>query len=202
MPSLEILLNLLIAVIIGYLLGAIPVAALVSRYRGVDIFSTGTGLAGAGNVFHNVGRKEGFAVFAGDFAKGGLAIIIAYRLGLVDLMALSAATAVVLGHWHSPFTGFRGGDGLSSLGGAALVLLPVTALLSFAFATIVFVVARRTDYHPTLWSSAAGYGFLFWRASTSDANLGVALGVAALSLLVIGHAVLGHRRQGASSLPQ
>ena len=50
MISLEILLDLLIAVIIGYLLGAIPVAALVSRYRGVDIFTTGTGLAGAGNV--------------------------------------------------------------------------------------------------------------------------------------------------------
>jgi acyl-phosphate glycerol 3-phosphate acyltransferase len=202
MILLDTLLNLLIAVLIGYLLGTIPVAALVSRYRGVDIFSTGTGLAGAGNVFHNVGHKEGLAVFVGDFAKGGLAIIIAYRLGLVDHMALPAAAAVVLGHWHSPFTGFRGGDGLSSLSGVSLVLLPTTTLLSVAFATIVFIVARRTDYHPTLWSSAAGYGFLFWRATTSDASLAVALGIAALSLLVIGHAVLGHRRQRADSLPQ
>ena len=45
---------LLAACMVGYLLGSIPVAAWVSRSRGVDIFSAGTRLAGAANVAHNV----------------------------------------------------------------------------------------------------------------------------------------------------
>jgi acyl-phosphate glycerol 3-phosphate acyltransferase len=195
MISFDTLRDVLLAVLIGYLLGAIPVAALVSRYRGVDIFDTGTRLAGAANVYRNVGRKEGITVFLGDFAKGSLAVLIAYRLGLDGQMALPAATVVVLGHWHSPFTRFKGGDGLSSLLGVTLVFLPIVMVTSLAFAVMVFLVARRTDYHPTLVSGAAGYSFFLWRAGSSGADLGLALGVATLALLVLGHGILSHRRQ-------
>ncbi|MQF70307.1 glycerol-3-phosphate acyltransferase, partial [SAR202 cluster bacterium AD-804-J14_MRT_500m] len=58
--------------LIGYLLGSIPVAAIMSRIRGIDIFSTGTGLAGAANVARSVGNWSGVAVFAGDTGKGML----------------------------------------------------------------------------------------------------------------------------------
>ena len=200
MISFDTLLDVLLAVLIGYLLGAIPVAALVSRYRGVDIFDTGTGLAGAANVFRNVGRKEGITVFLGDFAKGSLAVLIAYRLGLDGQMALLAATAVLFGHWYSLFTHFKGGDGLSSLLGVTLVMLPSIMVMGLAIAIVVFLVARRTDYHPTLVSGAAGYSFLVWRAGSSGGDQGVALGIVALALLVLGHGILSHRRQGTSPL--
>ena len=45
------ILTLVASGVIGYLLGAIPFAQWVSRYiKGVDIFSTGTTLAGTANV--------------------------------------------------------------------------------------------------------------------------------------------------------
>ena len=49
---------LLLAIAIGYVLGAIPVADRISRRLGVNIFSTGTGLAGASNVRRTVGKRE------------------------------------------------------------------------------------------------------------------------------------------------
>ena len=85
MPSLDVL---LIAVLLGYLLGSIPVAYQVSRRRGVDIFARGTGLPGAANVYRAVGHKSGGLVFAGDLAKGALAIIVADRLGLEGVWVL------------------------------------------------------------------------------------------------------------------
>ena len=53
------ILQLFASGVIGYLLGALPFAQWVSRYiKGVDIFSTGTTLAGTANVFWNVGRRS------------------------------------------------------------------------------------------------------------------------------------------------
>ena len=36
--------NLLIAIVAGYLIGALPLAVRISRRQGVDIFAVGTGL--------------------------------------------------------------------------------------------------------------------------------------------------------------
>ena len=112
MMSLE---SLLLAIAVGYLLGAVPVAALVSRSRGVDIFAAGTRWAGAANVFRQVGHKAGIIVFLGDFAKGALVIIIATRLGLEAHMLLLPAMLALVGHWRSVFTRFKGGDGILRL---------------------------------------------------------------------------------------
>ena len=64
------MISILIAVGVSYLIGAIPLAAVVSRLRGVDIFTSGTGLPGAANVLRNVGYVEGGLVFWGDVLKG------------------------------------------------------------------------------------------------------------------------------------
>ena len=66
-----------IAMILGYLLGAIPVAERIGRRKGVDLFQSGTGLAGASNVRRTVGKKAGFFVMVADFAKGLAAVMLA-----------------------------------------------------------------------------------------------------------------------------
>ncbi len=190
MTSLE---SLLLAIVVGYLLGAVPVAALVSRSRGVDIFTAGTRWAGAANVFRQVGHKAGIIVFLGDFAKGALVIIIASRLGLEAHMLLVPAMLALIGHWRSVFTRFKGGDGLSTLLGITIALFTVDTLISAVPAIPIGFLARYTGHHPTLWGGAVGYGILLWR--TADAGPVLALGVLALAILVLGHAVLSHRRQ-------
>ena len=75
------ILQLVASGVVGYLLGSLPFAQWVSRYiKGVDIFSTGTTLAGTANVFWNVGRRSALLVFAGDVGKGSAAIAVAWAL--------------------------------------------------------------------------------------------------------------------------
>ena len=189
---------LLLAVLTGYLLGSIPMAAWVSRLRGVDIFSTGTGLAGAANVSRSVGRWPGGVVLVGDAAKGMLTVVAAYRLGLEGGLVLLPAMAALAGHCRSVFTRFRGGDGLSTLVGITLVVLPMYSLLSLVTGGIVALIARGTGHHPTLWGGTAGYGFLLLRIPMSEENSALVLGVALMALMVLAHGVVGHRRRAAS----
>jgi len=62
----------ILGLIVGYLLGCIPTAYIVSRARkGIDIRTVGSGNIGGANVMREIGTGEG--VFAGllDIAKGG-----------------------------------------------------------------------------------------------------------------------------------
>ena len=82
--------NVVAAILLGYLLGALPFAHLASRMRGVDIFSTGNTQAGTANVFWNVGRRTGALVFVADLTKGAAAVTIAGLLDVPPPLALAA----------------------------------------------------------------------------------------------------------------
>ena len=181
--------------IMGYVLGSIPVAALVSRTRGVDIFSTGTRLAGAANVARNVGNRYGVAVFAGDAGKGILTVMMATRLGADGSIVLVPAAAALAGHWRSVFTRFRGGDGLSTLVGITVAALPAYSIIVVVTGGIVALIARRTGHPPTLWGGIAAYSFLLLRAPISQDNTFIDLGIVCLALMVLIHGVIGHRRR-------
>jgi acyl-phosphate glycerol 3-phosphate acyltransferase len=179
----------------GYVLGSIPVAAIVSRTRGVDIFSTGTRLAGAANVARNVGNWHGVAVFAGDAGKGILTVMMAIRLGAEGSMILVPATAALAGHWKSVFTRFRGGDGLSTLVGITVAALPAYSIVVVVTGGVVALIARRTGHPPTLWGGIAAYSFLLIRAPISQDNTFIDLGIVCLALMVLIHGLVGHRRR-------
>ena len=77
------ILNTIIAVVIGYLLGSIPSAYIAGRLKkGVDVRQVGGGNVGALNVMREVGVAVGFAVLAADIAKGVVAVFVAQWLGL------------------------------------------------------------------------------------------------------------------------
>ena len=191
--------SLLLAILIGYLLGSIPVAVLVSRRHGVDIFSAGTGLAGAANVSRTVGRWNGMAVAWIDAAKGILAVMAAHRLGIQGEMILLPAMAALAGHWRSVFTRFRGGDGLATLVGITVAVLPIYGTLVVVTGGLVSVIARGTGHHPTLWGGTAGYSVLLLRSPLSGENTIVVLGIVTLALMVLIHGVVGHRRRRPAS---
>ena len=55
---------------LAYLLGSIPVGLLLSRLKGMDIRTVGSGNIGATNVFRSVSKALGIATFVGDALKG------------------------------------------------------------------------------------------------------------------------------------
>ncbi|MCJ7743071.1 MAG: glycerol-3-phosphate acyltransferase, partial [Dehalococcoidales bacterium] len=68
----------IIAIIIGYLLGSIPPAYVITRLvTGKDIRKIGGGNVGARNVFVEVGKAAGIGVGVFDVLKGAGAVALA-----------------------------------------------------------------------------------------------------------------------------
>lgn len=133
---------IVLAALIGYLLGAIPFGLLIGRAtRGIDIREYGSHRTGATNALRTLGAKAAALVFVLDVAKGVAAVLIARALfaddPLVEWAAAAAGFAAICGHNWSVFIGFTGGRGVATSGGAlgamspwsVLVVLPVVVLV-------------------------------------------------------------------------
>ncbi len=186
--------SLLLAVLAGYVLGSLPVAQLVSRRYGVDIFSSGTGLAGASNVYRCVGRGPALVVFAGDVVKGAATVRLGQFLGVENPWLLLPAAAAIVGHWNSIFTRFRGGDGLATLGGVAVALYPSYAFIGIAVAVLVSLGAQKMSY-TSLLSIVFGYATFATLGLVNDIDSLVILGLGVLCVIVLAHASIGHLRR-------
>ena len=182
------------AVLVGYLLGSIPFALIAARLRGVDIFSTGSNEAGTANVFWNVGHRTGSVVFIGDVAKGSAAIIIAHLLDVPSLLILLVGAAAIIGHWKSLFAGFRGGDGMASLMGITLVLMPSLAPLSVATGVAVMLLMRRSIWRSS-WGIAACYVVLTGLSLYYQMDRDLVLGLAVLAGSVLIRSNIARRRR-------
>lgn len=107
-----------------YLLGGIPWGLVLGRFQGVDVRKHGSGSTGATNTLRVLGWQFSVAVFALDFAKGLLPVLIARWAGWDGWIIGMAAILPVIGHCWSPYIGFKGGKGMATSGGAAVGLMP------------------------------------------------------------------------------
>ena len=74
--------KLILAAVIGYLLGCIPTGVLVARISGVrDIRTLGSGNSGTTNVLRNLGWLPSVLTLVGDCLKGYAACLIGKQLG-------------------------------------------------------------------------------------------------------------------------
>ena len=190
--------TLLTTMVVAYVLGALPLADQISRRNGVDIFSTGTGLAGATNVRKEVGRVPAFFVLVGDLGKGALAILVAKLMGLEAPLILLPAAAAVVGHWKSVFSGFRGGDGLVTLGGAIIAMLGSVGVIGIAASILVAFGGQRLPYS-SLFSIVFGYATIAALSVAYDRETTIVLGIGGLCALVLAFALNGHRRRRQTS---
>ncbi|MAT37171.1 MAG: acyl-phosphate glycerol 3-phosphate acyltransferase [Acidimicrobiaceae bacterium] len=130
----------LLLVVVSYFIGTFPSAHLVAGRVGLDPTKRGSGNPGAANVYRIVGQWSGIAVFFADFLKGVLAASIGYAAGgkYLGVICWGAAT---LGHVAPLTRRLRGGKGVATAGGGAIVLFPIAAAICFG---IFFVVAKTT----------------------------------------------------------
>ncbi len=183
---------------VAYVIGAFPMAVWLSRWRGVDIHSAGTGLPGAANVMRSVGRLEGALVLSWDLVKGGLAVLAGWWIGADGTQVLFPVGAVLMGHWFSVFSGFRGGDGLGTIGGAVIALFGATGVITVVVAMLVALGGQRMPY-PSLLSIVFGYGTLAGLSLTQEGDVALTAGVGGLAGFVLARAILGHVRRRHSS---
>jgi glycerol-3-phosphate acyltransferase PlsY len=149
-------LNRVLAVVIGYLLGSVPCAYIAGRLaRGVDIRRVGGGNVGALNVMREIGTAAGLAVFVADAAKGSLAVLVAQWLGVPLLAVFAAGFASVVGHSWPVWLKFRGGQGLATGMGVLVVLAPIEFAISFAIIVIAMFITSNARF-----SSVVGLALL------------------------------------------
>lgn len=184
--------------VIGYLLGALPFAQWVSRLvKGVDIFSTGTTLAGTANVFWNVGRRSALLVFAGDVGKGSAAILVAWLLGVEAPLTLLAGAAAIIGHWASVFSWFRGGDAMTPLIGISAALAPELTLLA-GVVGVVTVMLLRNHYLRSAWGMCAGFLVMLGVSLAYQVDVELVTGLTIMATLVLVRSTIVRRRISAA----
>jgi glycerol-3-phosphate acyltransferase PlsY len=142
--------NEIIAVILGYLLGSIPTAYLATRVAtGKDVRQLGGGNVGGLNVYREVGLIPAVVVGIVDVCKGAAAVAIAqWLLDVSPPFVLAAAVAAVVGHNWMVWLKFSGGKGMGAAIGGLFVLLPIYhyplgLAFFFVFVLIPFVITRN-----------------------------------------------------------
>ncbi len=152
----------LLALLIAYLLGAIPFGYLLVRMTtGADVRASGSGNIGATNVLRTTGRFAGVATLLLDIAKGYAAVWIAGRLTGWDPVWMSlAALAVMAGHAFPVFLGFKGGKAVASYIGAFLCLTPLALVCVLVVFTGVVAWSRYISLGSI--SAAATFPLAVW----------------------------------------
>ncbi|MFN4148044.1 MAG: glycerol-3-phosphate 1-O-acyltransferase PlsY [Rhodocyclaceae bacterium] len=170
-----------IYLILGYLLGSLPFAVIVSKLFGLaDPRSHGSGNPGATNVLRTGNKLAATLTLLGDAVKGWLAMIIAMKLGAGETAVALTGLAAFLGHLYPVFLGFKGGKGVATALG---VLIGVDGTLAAGAALAWLSTAIVTRY-----SSLAALVAACLVPMLAFARLGldsVFLVVAAMCLLLI-----------------
>ncbi|MCZ7571178.1 MAG: glycerol-3-phosphate 1-O-acyltransferase PlsY [Ardenticatenaceae bacterium] len=152
----------IVAILLGYLIGSIPVGLVVGRIRGVDPRMVGSGRTGGTNVYRAAGPAAGIITAVLDTLKGAVAVaLVRILFPGVPLAAALAALAAVAGHNWSLFLRFRGGAGtMTNLGNLLILFWPI------------FIIA-----------GLLGLATLYFSRMSSLASLVVAWGAAMLFIL-------------------
>ncbi len=145
----------MVAGLIGYVLGSVPVALLVARRHGVDLRAVGDGNPGAWNALEHLGPRRAWPAFAGDGLKGLLAGLAGLALGDV-WTAYAGVAGAMAGHALPLFAGLRGGKAVMTFVGGAFAVAPLAALLALAACVAVSLAARSF----ALGARTGVFGFL------------------------------------------
>jgi glycerol-3-phosphate acyltransferase PlsY len=141
----------LIVGVVAYLLGSIPFGLILVRvFRKQDIRQQGSGNIGATNVIRSGGKGLGAATFLLDAAKGYLAVLLAWQVGLhvhqtqfqTQNLAATAAVCALVGHIYPLWLGFKGGKGVATGFGVFLGITATAALVALAAFIVIFVLSR------------------------------------------------------------
>ena len=131
-------------VLLGYLLGSIPFAVLVSKAFGLaDPRTFGSGNPGATNVLRSGNKAAALLTLIGDALKGWLAMWLARKLGADALGFAAAGLAAFFGHAFPVFLKFKGGKGVATALG---VLASFSGWLAIVCACAWLLVALVSRY--------------------------------------------------------
>lgn len=150
-----IIAKFVIVAVIGYLMGAIPFALIISkRMAGIDISKRGSGNLGGTNVLRVLGFKAGAIVMALDLAKAFAPVMLARFIIGDSVLSIAGFTInwqwgqvitalmVMVGHSWSVYIKFRGGKGAAAYFGSWFAIWPVAALVGGVILIVTVLLSK------------------------------------------------------------
>jgi glycerol-3-phosphate acyltransferase PlsY len=177
------------AVVVGYLIGTVPNAVLVTRLatRGrVDIRATGSGNPGGFNTIRSVGKVWGAVVILLDGGKAVLAALLGWLIA-GDAGAYLGATAAIAGHVAPVWTGFRGGGkGVATAGGAILAVFPAFFPVELVVLLAAALLLRKAEPAMLVGMTAWVVGAVVWTLAGWGDGWGPGAGPGLIAASVVG----------------
>ena len=158
----------LIATLLGYLIGSISFAVVVSRLMGLDDpRAYGSGNPGATNVLRSGNKTAALLTLMLDAFKGFVPVwaVVAFGgpLGLDAGTAALVGVAAFLGHLWPVFFGFKGGKGVATGAGVLMGLNPILGMATLLSWAIVAYFSRYSSLAAIVAAVFAPfYQWLIW----------------------------------------
>ncbi len=192
-----------IPLIIGaYLLGSMPTAYLVAKWRrGIDIRQYGSGNVGAANVLAVVSKRWSIVVTLFDVGKGALVVWVAQLLEFGAAQQATVGVAAIIGHNWPIFLRFQGGRGVFTSLGVITMLSPWLGLIAVVFAYL-FAPFRQVSFGVTLILIILP--LVSWFASQPlgiKEPLSITLGIIVILLIMLFRRLSAPRRPISASVP-
>jgi glycerol-3-phosphate acyltransferase PlsY len=182
--------GIVLALLVGYLLGSISFAVVISRLMGLsDPRTFGSGNPGATNVLRSGNKPAAVLTLIGDTAKGWVAVALAaWAVSANDLPPSAIPLAdlgAFLGHLYPLFLKFRGGKGVATSLGVLLGLQPWLALATVATWLIVAIALRYSSLAAIMAAVFAPFYYILggnvaWRVDSVTATV-----ITAISVLIL-----------------
>ena len=133
----------ILLLVLAYLLGSIPSGLWTGKaFFNINLREHGSGNTGTTNTFRILGTKAGLVVFAVDFLKGTLAVLLPTIFGVSGISPMVFGLLAVLGHTFPIFAGFKGGKAVATSAG---VLIGFSPLFLFILAIYFFTSLYLTS---------------------------------------------------------
>ena len=165
---------LLVALLLGYLLGSIPFGLILTKIAGTqDLRSIGSGNIGATNVLRTGRKGLAAATLICDMLKGTAAVVISGYYGGPNA-AMLAALGAFLGHLFPVWLNFKGGKGVAVYIGVLIGLFWPAAVVF----CVLWLATAATSRYSSLAALVASFItpiFLWWFGHLALASLSAVL---------------------------
>lgn len=152
-----LIIRIILALVIGYLLGSINTSIIVGKCYGIDIRNHGSGNAGMTNTLRTLGKIAAVLVVVGDILKG----VLAYLIGdfIVDAVTIEnifgsqfqtvdglggmiGGIAAIVGHNWPIYFGFKGGKGILTSFSVVMMMDWQLGLILLGVFLIIVLITR------------------------------------------------------------
>lgn len=146
--------------IISYFIGTFLTAWWVGKWKKTDLRSIRSGNLGARNAGAVLGKSAFFVTFLGDALKGILVIYIGFYYNFSLAIIATGGLLVIFGHLYPFWLKFKGGKGIATFIGVALVYNPMLFGILAAFFVVLLVMIRSATLSMLL--AFLSYAFICW----------------------------------------